>query len=112
MDRRHETTEIGTDITDPDPNNQFVVVNRSFDGKAKTHQLAPAVAAMAGFTYNLNPGMVLDVGYRFTYIGAVDFSTHINFSQPIDGQRQATSRLTIDDTYEHALRAGIRWNVW
>lgn len=98
VDRWHTTNETIIDtLTDTE------VDRRSFTGKSKAHQASLAAAAQAGFAYTLNQGMVLDFSYRFAYLGAVDTATPINNVQ---------SRLTIGDTFEHALRAGVRWNVW
>jgi opacity protein-like surface antigen len=105
IDRDHATFEIGTDAGNP-------VLARTFTGQGTGRQLAVAAAATAGVAYNISPGLVFDLNYRYTYIGAVDFDTRINFSQPIAGQSFADSRLTIGDTHEHAIRAGLRWNVW
>jgi opacity protein-like surface antigen len=99
--RTHETTETLWDITDP--LNVVNMGNRGFLGKGKAHQLAPAASATAGFAYTLDTGMVLDLNYRFTYLGAADAATLLTGNQ---------SRLEIGDTFDHALRAGIRWNVW
>lgn len=110
IDRDHGTYEVVTDVTDPD--NPGVVAERTFSGQGTGRQLALAASATAGVAYNLSPGLVLDVGYRFTYIGAVDFDTRITFSEPINGQTSAQSKLTIGDTHEHSVRAGLRWNVW
>ena len=112
LDRRHDTSETITDTTDPA--GHFQTGTRTFRGQAKAHQLAPAASATAGFAYTLDQGMVLDFGYRYTYLGPVDFNTNINYSPAINGagNTSSSSRLTIGDTHEHTLRAGVRWNVW
>jgi len=110
IDRDHSTIETLSDVTVPQT--PTIVGMRTFTGEATGRQLALAASATAGIAYNLSPGMVLDVGYRYTYIGAVDFDTRINFSGPVNGQASADSKLTIGDTHEHSVRAGIRWNVW
>lgn len=101
IDRWHTTDERLIDETNPLAPALLGV--REFSGKSKAHQVSLAAAAQAGFAYTLNQGMVLDFSYRFAYLGAVDTATPINNVQ---------SRLTIGDTFEHALRAGVRWNVW
>lgn len=110
--RDHATGEIVTDVTDP--NNPSTIGARTFSGEGTGRQLSLAASATAGIAYNLSPGLVFDLNYRYTYIGAVDFDTRINFSEAIgtSGQTSADSRLTIGDTHEHAIRAGLRWNVW
>ncbi|MDX2155287.1 MAG: opacity family porin [Hyphomicrobiaceae bacterium] len=111
LDRRHTTAEIGTDVTDPA--NQTTFTAATFSGQTKAHQLAPAASATAGVGYTLGPGMVLDLNYRYTYIGEVDFSTQVAYGQIVAGRQiGASSRMTIGDTHEHTIRAGVRWNVW
>ncbi len=110
IDRDHTTVENIVNVADPA--NPLVVGNRTFWGQGTGRQLAPAVSATAGLAYTLDRGMVLDLSYRYTYIGSVDFDTRINFSQAINGANFVDSKLTIGDTHEHALRAGVRWNVW
>jgi len=110
IDRRHTSIEHGTNPMDPD--GAAPVFTRTLQGQSKAHQLAPAAAAMAGVGITLDNGMVLDLNYRFTYLGEVDNSTNINYSNAINGVRTGATRVTIGDTYEHAIRAGVRWNVW
>lgn len=110
IDRDHDTTETLTNVTNPAA--PTAAGTRTFTGQGTGRQLAPAASATAGIAYNLSPGMVFDLSYRYTYIGEVDFNTRINFSQPINGRNFVESKLTIGDTHEHALRAGIRWNIW
>lgn len=109
IDVRHSTTEVLYN----DSSSPVTEVNRTyFTGKSKAHQLAPAAAAMAGFGYTLDSGMVLDFNYRYTYLGEAETSTAIAYTASIGGIENARSKLTIGDTHEHALRAGVRWNVW
>jgi opacity protein-like surface antigen len=98
VDRRHETSEerynaagLPTGLT------------RHYSGNAKTSQLAPAAAATVGASYAVSTGVLLDFNYRYTWLGSVDNTIVINGNQ---------SRVTVGDTHEHALRAGVRWNVW
>lgn len=98
IDRDHSTVEL---LDDPSPNPPGFF--QSYSGKGKAHQLAPAAAVTAGLAYSVSPGTVIDVNYRFTWIGSVDASTNINGYQ---------SRLTIGDSFDHQIRAGLRWNVW
>ncbi len=108
VDRRHATQEDMIDTL----TGAGVGVTSNFEGKSKAHQLAPAVSATAGLAYTLDTGMVLDLNYRFTYVGEVDFSTNVAYGEIIAGRTGANSRMTIGDSFDHALRAGIRWNVW
>ena len=93
IDRRHTTTE--DDVGGGGP--------FTWGGQDKAHQVAPAAAAMAGLAYSVTPGTVIDINYRFTWLGGVDMSTNIN---------AYNSRLTIGDSIDHQIRAGLRWNVW
>lgn len=98
VDRDHHTTEVIEDaLGNP------VGTGGTYSGQGKAHQVAPAAAVMAGLAYSVSPGTVIDVNYRFTWIGSVDASTNINGYQ---------SRLTIGDSFDHQIRAGLRWNVW
>jgi opacity protein-like surface antigen len=97
MDRRHFSSQETVDGTGA------VVGATSWSGQSKAHQVAPAAAAMAGLAWSLSPGTVIDIGYRFTWLGSVDMST------PINGYN---SRITIGDSIDHEIRAGLRWNVW
>jgi opacity protein-like surface antigen len=102
IDRDHLTTEIIEDgggvVQGP---------GNTYAGTGKAHQVAPAAALMAGLAYSVSPGTVIDLSYRFTWIGSVDMSTRI--SNGIDTYQ---SRLTIGDSFDHQIRAGLRWNVW
>jgi opacity protein-like surface antigen len=61
-----------------------------------------AAAAMAGFSYSLTPVTMLDFSYRFLYIGGSDVDVIVNTTP---------SRLSVGDTHEHQIRAGLRWNI-
>jgi opacity protein-like surface antigen len=102
IDRDHTTTELLDDPT-PAPPGFF----QSFTGQGKAHQVAPAAAVMAGLAYSVSPGTVIDLSYRFTWIGSVDASMRIS-----NGFDTYQSRLTIGDSFDHQIRAGLRWNVW
>ena len=103
LDRRSTTTEEIVDGTGA------AVGERTYTGSGKAHVIVPAAAATAGVAYALSAGVVLDFNYRFTYMGAADFSTAMKNST---GDTIAKSVMSIGDTYEHTLRAGLRWNVW
>lgn len=96
MDRRHVTEEEAV-VGGPLP---------TFSGQDKAHQVAPAAAVMAGLAYSITPGTVIDINYRLTWLGGVDMSTNISNGTPYN------SRLTIGDSIDHQIRAGLRWNVW
>ena len=50
---------------------------------------------------------MLDVNYRYTYIGSVDTSMTIS-----NGTDERRSKITINESHQHAIRAGLRWNIW
>lgn len=62
-----------------------------------------AVAAMAGFSYAVHQGFLIDVGYRYLYLGDTE-------TQPtIGGQFGA---LHVNDIQSHELRFGLRYEVF
>jgi opacity protein-like surface antigen len=101
LQRTTTTTEALYDMTNPAL--PVFMNTRVTNGQGKDHVVAPAASLTAGAAYALQSGMVLDFNYRYTYLGAVDAPSTINGSQ---------STIKINDTHEHALRAGVRVNVW
>jgi opacity protein-like surface antigen len=75
----------------------------TYTGKDGVHEVALAASATAGLAITLWPSTVLDLNYRFMYLGGSDASI------PVNGY---TSKLTVGETYDHQLRAGLRWNIW
>ena len=61
-----------------------------------------AAAAMAGFSYSITPVTMLDVNYRYLYIGGADASLTVG---------GARSTFSTGDLHEHQIRAGLRWNI-
>lgn len=111
IDRRHTTVETLYDLTTNSPT--WTVVNQTtHSAKSRAAVWTPAAALMAGFGYTLDAGMVLDFGYRFAYVGEVDHTTNIGFGALINGVGSGASKLSLGETHEHAIRAGVRWNVW
>lgn len=101
IDRRTSTSESLYDMTNPAA--PVFMSSRTNLGQGKAHVVAPAAALTVGAAYSLPSGMILDFNYRYTYLGGVESSSMINGSQ---------SSLKIDDSHDHALRAGLRVNVW
>lgn len=97
IDRNTTWTETTTDALGA------TTLQQTVTAKGKDHVLAPALSATAGAAIALSHGRVLDFNYRYTYIGEASSGTMVN------GMR---SVATIGDTHEHALRAGLRWNIW
>lgn len=67
-----------------------------------SYDITFAAALSAGFTYSISPVTMLDVGYRYLYIGSSDINLNINGVQ---------SNFSTGDTHEHQIRAGLRWNI-
>lgn len=67
-----------------------------------SYDVSFAAAFSAGLSYSLSPVTMVDIGYRYLYIGGSDMSLKIN---------GATSRVSTSDVHEHQLRAGLRWNI-
>ena len=81
--------------------------SRVWTGANKDTQFAPAVSATAGIAWAMSPGTILDINYRYTYIGAVDTSMPITAS---DGST-VRSKISVDESHQHVIRAGLRWNI-
>lgn len=100
---RHITRTHSTVETLYDPVQNTSTAYGTISSRHKDVAVAPAAAATAGFSYTISPGVLVDLNYRLTYLGAVDANLTVN------GQ---TSKVAIGDSLEHAVRAGLRWNVW
>lgn len=66
----------------------------------KSHSVTLAASATAGVAVQISNGTLLDLNYRATYIGGTQAEL-----------KGTSSVLTFGDTVEHALRAGLRWNI-
>lgn len=103
IDREHYTREDRID-----PATGGIVGQRDWNGNSRESRIAPAASATVGLAYAITPGLIVDLNYRYTYIGEVETKMDITST---DGIVQ-TSRMTIGDTHQHALRAGMRVNIW
>lgn len=77
--------------------------SRSFSGRDGVHEVALAGMATAGVAITLWPSTVLDLNYRLMYLGGSDANITVNGN---------VSHLAIGETFDHQLRAGLRWNIW
>lgn len=68
----------------------------------KTQNATLAWALMVGTSYDLTRDTKLDVNYRYMHIDGTHMDMVVNGS---------SSRISIGDVSEHAIRAGIRWNI-
>lgn len=80
---------------------------RLWSGANKDTQFAPAISATAGIAWAITPGTMIDVNYRYTYIGSVDTSMMITTAGAA-----TRSQITVNESHQHAIRAGLRWNIW
>ncbi len=69
---------------------------------ATTTELSFAAMATVGGTYKLSDITDLDLNYRYMYIDGVSSSLNVNGH---------TSKLEIDGTSDHQIRAGVRFNI-
>lgn len=76
---------------------------RTFGGRDGVHEVALAGMATAGVAITLWPSTVLDLNYRLMYLGGSDAAITVNGNN---------SRLSVGETFDHQLRAGLRWNIW
>ncbi len=105
LKRNHSTTELTCDaIADPAcvPN----LARDSINVQDKTHSVTFAAAATTGFAYKISQGTHFDMNYRFLYIGGTDQGFGVS-----GGQFGGDSKVSIGDTYEHQIRAGLRFDV-
>lgn len=99
LKRNSETTDsdCGADPTCAAP-----ALVSSSGGSETEHDISFAAAATAGVSYAFNPTVVLDVNYRYLYIGGSDVNLNIN---------GVSTLVEIGDINEHQVRAGLRFNV-
>lgn len=97
LERTHSTSETIVDGA------AVVQGTRGYSGRDGVHEVALAGMATAGVAITLWPSTVLDLNYRLMYLGGSDANIDINGN---------VSRLSIGETLDHQLRAGLRWNIW
>jgi opacity protein-like surface antigen len=66
---------------------------------------SPTVALMAGLSYEIRDGIILDAGYRFLWTGGTA-------SLGLPAFNFASSKIEIDDRIDHEIRMGVRWNLY
>ena len=79
-----------------------VGISRGSVAEETAYTASFAAAAMAGFSYSITPVTMLDVNYRYLYIGGADASLTVG---------GARSTFSTGDLHEHQIRAGLRWNI-
>lgn len=79
-------------------------------GYAKGTNIGFAAALMAGVSYQMTTSTVLDLNYRAQYLQGFDVTKPVaNLGAGTVG---GTSRVSIGDSWDHQLRAGVRMHVW
>ncbi len=86
------TSEDGTPIAS----------QRVASARDSTYDVTFAAAVMAGLSYSISPVTMLDLNYRYLYIGSSDIDLNIN---------GVKSHFSTGDTHEHQVRLGLRWNI-
>jgi opacity protein-like surface antigen len=76
------------------------LVRKSADSSEREHSLA--AMATIGTTYKLSDITDLDLNYRYLYVGGVNSELKLNGH---------SSTIEIDDSHDHQLRAGLRFNI-
>jgi opacity protein-like surface antigen len=75
---------------------------RNAAARDSTYDVTFAAAVMAGLSYSITPVTMLDLNYRYLYIGSSDINLNIN---------GVKSNFSTGDTHEHQVRLGLRWNI-
>lgn len=77
------------------------------DASKKKHNLGLAAMFTAGFSYQITEMTVLDFNYRYLHLEGSEIGLEtIGFTDP------QNSTVSIGETNEHQLRAGVRFNVF
>lgn len=98
--RENSMREVAHDLSGATAQHEVV----ASDSSSQSEDSAAFAAAVAvGLTYEINEYFDLDVGYRYLHIDGQEYTIEVNGYH---------SRVTIDDTNDHQIRAGLRWNVY
>lgn len=82
-------------------------LNSQDEVQDKTHTVSFAAQITTGFVYDITDGTSLDFNYRFLYLGGMDQGFEVEGNRRFGGN----TKVSIDDTYEHQIRAGLRFDV-
>ena len=109
LKRTHNTRESSRDCTYGTACTANMTSRDSVNHQEKTHDISFAAAAMAGVAYRISDYALLDVNYRYLFIDATDHG----FTIPSARNRQfgGNTKVSIGETHEHQIRAGIRFEV-
>ncbi len=102
LKRNHSTTELACTPAPCTP----VAVRATTTEQDKTHTVTMAAAVTTGFTYKISHNTALDMNYRFLYIDGTRSGLGINGATFGGG-----SVVEIGESYQHQIRAGIRYDI-
>ena len=106
LKRNHFTTE-SLQACDNDMRNCGAFTQRSNEEvQDKTHTVSFAAQLSTGFVYQITDGTALDLNYRFLYVGGMHQGFEVDRSN-----FGGNTKVSIDDMYEHQIRAGLRFDV-
>lgn len=107
LTRNHSTRETTCDLTSvPVCNAEFQRTQYTAVDKKNAFSLAAALTA--GVSYSVSEITTLDFNYRYLYIDGTDIATSITDPRT---NHTSISKVSIGDTSEHQLRAGLRFNI-
>lgn len=104
----------GYTVVEPAPGGTYTVPGATSNGGQSSRHFGLAAALMLGTTYAIDHRTVFDFNYRAMYAQGFDMRTNVtgNFGAGTTGTQTKESRLSVGDTWEHQIRAGIRVNIW
>ncbi len=101
INRTNTTTET---VTQYDPSGNATTTARySVSPSGGGTALSFAAALAVGFSYAVTDITELDFGYRYLYTGGTDVDLNVNGNG---------SKVSIEDSHDHQIRAGVRFNVF
>ncbi|MEQ8825302.1 MAG: opacity family porin [Filomicrobium sp.] len=106
LKRNHNTREVSRGCSSGGCTSYGARSSRNVQDK--THDISFAAAAMAGVSYRLSDYALLDMNYRYLFIDATDVGFAVNGPT---GTYGGNTKVSIGETHEHQLRAGIRFEV-
>jgi opacity protein-like surface antigen len=109
--RDMSAVETRYNLTGPSPGPTGTTA--TYTASAGDEKITFAGALMAGVGYAISPGVVLDMNYRAQYIQGFDAVATIA-AMPVNPTLTApvVTKMSVPDTWEHHLRAGVRVNLW
>ena len=84
----------------PDADQPCLQPDTAKSGSPSSANFGFAAALMAGVSYEVKPGIVLDTGYRAVWQGGNTTAKSLG------------DAITADSRLDHEFRTGVRWNIW